>query len=56
MQLSEAMELLTNGMTFLKFGRRGRPKQRHIFLVEKQLSWVEPGAKESHQPPSKKQK
>ena len=46
--MSEAMELLSNGTTFLKYGRRGKPKYRHVFLVEKQLSWVEPGAKESH--------
>jgi len=41
------MEFLTNGVTFLKYGRRGKPKYRHVFMIEKALSWAEPGAKES---------
>lgn len=46
MQLSEAQEYLTNGVTFLKYGRRGRPKPRHIFLIEKAISWREPGSQD----------
>lgn len=46
LSLSEAMEYLTNGATFLKYGRRGRPKPRHVFLVEKAISWREPGSNE----------
>ena len=34
-----------NGVTFLKYGRRGKPKPRHIFLIDKALSWREPGSK-----------
>ena len=45
MQLSEAQEYLMNGVTFLKYGRRGKPKPRHIFLIDKALSWREPGSK-----------
>lgn len=44
MELSEAQEYLTNGVTFLKYGRRGKPKPRHIFMIDKALSWREPGS------------
>ena len=43
--MSEAIEYLTNGSTFLKYGRRGKPKPRHVFLIDKAISWREPGSK-----------
>ena len=36
---------MTNGATFLKYGRRGRPKPRHVYLLDKAISWREPGSK-----------
>lgn len=54
MQLSEAQEFLTNGVTLLKYGRRGKAKPRHIFMIDKALSWREPGTKSV--PNSKEQK
>lgn len=45
-ELSEAMEILTNGATFIKYGRRGKPKPMQVFLVEKAISWREPGSTE----------
>ena len=53
-QLSEAFEYLQNGATFLKYGRRGKPKPRHIFLIDKAISWREPGS--SFMPETKKNK
>ena len=43
-----------NGATFLKYGRRGNPKPRHIFLIDKAISWREPGS--SFMPDMKKAK
>ena len=54
MAVSEAMEYLTNGVTFLKYGRRGRPKPRHVFLIDKAISWREPGS--TNMPAKKDQK
>jgi nitrous oxide reductase accessory protein NosL len=34
------------GTIFLKYGARGQPKQRHVYLQDngKRLSWKDPGA------------
>lgn len=47
LELSEAMEYLSNGQTFLKYGRRGKPKPRHVFLFDKAIKWRVPGSKEA---------
>ena len=54
MNLSEAQEYLTNGASFLKYGKRGRPKPRHIFLIDKAISWREPGSKATPLPKDQK--
>ena len=41
-EYSEAIEYLSNGTTFLKYGRKGKPKIRHIFYHEKCICWREP--------------
>ena len=41
-EYSEAIEYLTNGTTFVKYGRQGQPKERHIFYHEKCICWRDP--------------
>ena len=37
---------MTNGTTFLKYGRKGKPKERHIFYHEKCIGWRETDSRE----------
>lgn len=40
--LSIASEYLQNGATFIKYGRRGKPKPMHIFMFERTICWRDP--------------
>ena len=42
--IGEAFEFLMNGTTFVKYGQKGAPKPRHIFLHEKFICWRDPKA------------
>lgn len=33
---------MMNGATFIKYGKKGAPKPRHVFLFEKFLCWRDP--------------
>lgn len=45
MEYIKAFKELSLGLTFLKYGRMGQPKNRHVFLSEngKLLCWKDPG-------------
>ena len=40
--IGEALEFLMNGLTFVKYGQKGAPKPRHIFLHDKFICWRDP--------------
>ena len=33
---------MMNGATFIKYGKKGAPKPRHVYLFEKFLCWRDP--------------
>ena len=33
---------MMNGATFIKYGKKGAPKPRHVFLFEKFICWRDP--------------
>lgn len=39
--VGEAIDYLQNGAIFLKYGKRGQPHPRHIYLVRDRLYWRE---------------
>lgn len=40
--LSEAYENLINGVVFIKYGKWGKPKARHVFMQDKFICWRDP--------------
>ena len=40
--IGEAFEYMMNGATFIKYGKKGAPKARHIFLHDKFICWRDP--------------
>jgi len=40
--LAESYEYLSNGATFIKYGKRGAPKPRHVFLHGNHIYWRDP--------------
>ena len=40
--LGEAFENLNNGVIFIKYGKWGKPKPRHVFMQEKFICWRDP--------------
>jgi hypothetical protein len=41
--VGEAIDYLQNGTIFLKYGKRGNPHPRHVYLVQNRIFWSETG-------------
>jgi len=43
--LAEAYENLTNGVIFVKYGKYGKPKARHVFMQNSHICWRDTDSK-----------
>ena len=47
---ADASLYLENGASFIKFGRKGLPKAKHVFLVSDALCWRDPQSSQQPDP------